>query len=111
MHFPEPFDLETIPAVVPRSGKLVVGWNPAGNDTTSVDVDGDCIDSVYKSVGPGVDSVSLSIEARENLDPDVSCRVELSVTRSRRGTVDKSFGDGSKSFGRQVRQATFKSVP
>lgn len=114
---PAPFEV-TLPeenATFSRSndaGEIVVTWDNASDDRVNISVHGDCFASYFAldEADAGTHVIPLSYFKENEYDSVSSCTGEVSIERSRTGSVDAEFG-GGKSRGIQLRTVSVQIDP
>ena len=113
---PAPFTLTIGASQVSRAADITVTWTPSGsNDDVRLELNGSCI--FLETIDVPGDSGSHTIPANTlkptgSMDqPPPTCDVNVSMTRSRSGTVDSAFDSESSFVLRQVRTGKFTSTP
>lgn len=92
---------------------LTVSWSPTSTEPVSLAVTGGCIDSW--SIDLPSDGGSYVIPRGTLVPRNVAlpegCALDVTVTRTRAGSVDPAFGEGGAAAGRQVRSYSISSTP
>lgn len=95
------------------SDAIIVTYDQSGtSDAMSYRVDGNCIQAADHAVSGDSGSFTIpagSIQKLDNASSD-TCEIELTVSRTRTGTLDSAFGSGGV-YGVQHRMITFNSTP
>lgn len=105
---PSPFELDAPAEMSIDDDDLAVQWAPSGTgDSMEVAVTGDCIDSYREAVDDSGSTVVAAgtLEPIEGQAPG-GCTLDVTVTRSRTGQVDPSYGEGGSFAARQIRGAS-----
>jgi hypothetical protein len=112
IHLPDGFT-PAEPADSSRADGVALLWDGGSDDDMAVHAEGDCVvpyDHVLDS-----DTGSFTIDAGDLVavsgQEAESCAVEVTLTRSRPGTLDPAFGEGGTALGTQVRTVSFTSSP
>ena len=114
---PTPFEI-TLPIVDEsfsrsvEAGELVIEWDSSSDDRVNIAVHGDCFASYFAldEADMGNHSIPLSYFKDNEYDSVSTCSAEVSVERSRAGSVDREFGGGSAQ-GVQRRTVTVQLEP
>jgi hypothetical protein len=110
---PAPFDLSLDVTTASRmSDDVSFTWEPPADGSIDWEIEGSCIQSADDDT-PDDGSASLAAGSIETFtsDADKSCTVDLTLTRSRSGTIDPAFTEGGRIVARHVREDTFTSTP
>lgn len=114
MSLPQPFEVAPIAAQYSRlTDDIVLTWDNTQAEEMAVWVEGPCIVNYYSTRKPDTGSWTVSaedIQANEGAEEE-NCELEVTLWRSRSGTVDPAYGKGGKAWGHQTRQLTTLSVP
>ncbi len=114
MSLPAPFTLDPVEASYSRDDDdIVLTWDNTQSEQVSIWAEGSCIQNLYT---PRMTDAGTYTIAADKLEPNVgeemeNCEIELSVWRSRAGTVDAGYGEGGAAWGHQVRKHTTLSMP
>lgn len=114
MSLPAPFELDPVAENYSRDDDaIVLTWDNQQAEEVAVWVEGTCIQNIYTP--RMTDAGTYTIDA-DKIEPNVgeeaeNCEIELSVWRSRPGTVDPGYGEGGVAWGHQVRKVTTLSTP
>lgn len=114
---PTPFEI-TLPIVDEsfsrsvETGEVVIEWDSSSDDRVNIAVHGDCFASYFAldEADMGNHSIPLSYFKDNEYDSVSTCSAEVSVERSRAGSVDREFGGGSAQ-GVQRRTVTVQLEP
>ncbi len=114
MSLPQPFALDPIDGAYSRDNDdIVLTWDNTAAEEISVWVEGSCIQNTYTPRMADAGTYTLaadSIQANAGEEAE-NCEIEISVWRSRPGTVDPGYGKGGAAWGHQVRKLTTVSTP
>jgi hypothetical protein len=108
---PLPFEVAELPRSPSASKELEVRWFPVSRDPMEIVVKGPCVST---STDWTSEDTGRLVIPPGTLRPPVmgsgNCWVDLSVARSREGTVDRGFHPGSSFLVRQVRTLRMQPV-
>jgi hypothetical protein len=114
---PAPFEvtlpvLDTVFSRSDESGEIVVNWDNQSDDRINIAVHGDCFSSYFAldESDAGTHTIPLSYFKDNEYDAVSSCSAEVTVERSRSGSVDQEFG-GGKAQGVQRRLVSIRIDP
>lgn len=108
---PAPFTL-TAPPSASRAAALELDLDAGVDDPTAWEAHGTCITAARGVVPQGADTITIpagTITAVAGQEAE-TCDVEITVTRTRQGTLDPAF-EGGGSVGEQERAATVSVTP
>ena len=114
MSLPPPFTVDALGSEYSRDDDdIVLVWDNTGPEDVAVWVEGTCVQNIYTP--RMTDAGTYTIEA-DKIEPNVgeeaeNCQIEISVWRSRAGSVDSGYGEGGAAWGHQVRKQTTLSTP
>lgn len=110
---PAPFELSVSPVEASRATDAIdVTWEPPATGNVNWEIEGECIirdDANTPDDGAHVLAAG-TIETFMS-DADKACTVDLTLTRSRSGSIDPAFTEGGNIVARQVRRKSFTSNP
>jgi hypothetical protein len=110
---PAPFDLTVDTTEASRADDAVdFVWDPPASGNIAWDIDGDCIkDADDKTPDDGAGSLAAGEIDTFASDEEETCTVDLTLTRSRSGSIDSAFTEGGSIVARHVRTDSFTSTP
>lgn len=110
---PAPFELEVGASVASRTDDAVeFSWAPLATGGMAWEYEGGC---VIRDDGTTPDDGEHTLAAGQietfESDKMVSCPVDLTLVRSRKGSLDAAFTEGGEITAEQVRTVSFTSTP
>jgi hypothetical protein len=111
---PTPFTVTLATRELSRAtGDLTFTWTPAGGSGNIESIlSGSCINLLVDTIpDDGTATITRDQIHASNPSATETCTVTLSLTRQQSGQVDPAFTEGGKVVARQVRAATFTSMP
>lgn len=97
---PEVFALVDFTEAQSRSEEIVLTWTPASADPMDVSIDGDCLQDAFEAVIEDPLSGSYAVPADSLVvtqDSGDVCLVDVLVNRTKAGSLDPAYADGSVS--------------
>jgi hypothetical protein len=110
---PAPFELVMASTQASRATDAVgFNWTPPDSGELHWDLEGDCV-WTEEGVTPDDGSHSLNLDQvrAHASDETESCSVQLTVQRSRSGSIDAAFTEGGENIAYQARAQLFTSMP
>jgi hypothetical protein len=114
---PAPFKITapTAGATASRAADLTLTWDTTGADAMTYEASGACIKAVFKTAIPS-DSGTFVIPKGTIAPTDTSkandtCQVQITIRRTRNGTLDKAYGYGGDIAAAQTRVVSVSSTP
>jgi hypothetical protein len=113
---PAPFTLTIGASSVSRAADLTVTWTPSGsNDDVRLELNGSCtfLETIDVPGDSGTHTIAANtLKPTGSMDqPPPTCDVNVTMTRSRRGTPDSGFDSESSFVLKQTRVGKFTSTP
>lgn len=110
VRMPPPFEIvapEKDDRVAIGDESIGIAWDRIASDAIEVEVRGDCIIDEFFDVEEDVGELRIPAGAlRWRGDESSACRGEIEIVRTRRGEIDRSFGEGGRIVARQRRTVT-----
>jgi hypothetical protein len=114
---PAPFSI-TAPAAMTafsraNQGEVNVAWDaPTRGDAVDVEASGSCIETVsaFRTGAGAADANVPRLRARSGSEA-ATCEVQVTVTKTRDGSVDPAYGKGGVFHARVIRKLTVVSTP
>ncbi|HYO95855.1 MAG TPA: hypothetical protein VER33_15140, partial [Polyangiaceae bacterium] len=110
---PAPFEMMLgAPAASRATDEVTFTWEPAATGDLAWEYEGDCVMS-DDGVTPDDGEATLAVGEVRTFESEAneSCTVDVTLARSRGGTIDPAFTEGGRIVARQVRSDSFFSVP
>jgi hypothetical protein len=112
---PDAFTLAGAPLSESRGHDVTITWTPSGTaDQMSWQAVGECIVAATGNItgDPGTFTLAANTLVQESgQNAPTTCTVTLTVSRTRKGSLDPHYGKGGTIVGAQDREAAWTSMP